>query len=565
VHPSRLVSLQSTRSHIFTKPVFRRILCRSQCASHREVKGAELPFQGALVEKKYPELPSEPLSDPKHGLKPPDSSLSVIVWDHQRSRLQLITRLVSECKARPCWVQSLSAIQEVEFSAYCGIALVALGRCPSPDDLGLEVIRTLKQKGFKIVCYEDGAHAWPLGTQCYPLLAGSSKLLDSANAEFAAELSRLLAQLLHAERARRSDEEKIRAAMENLGIIAESEAMISIFRWIVRVSALSDLPILIMGETGTGKQILAHAIHRLDPKRRDGPFVAVNCGAISPSLAESELFGHRRGAFTGADRERQGLIRSAQGGVLFLDEIGELDDALQTKLLRVLQESRVLGVGEDQEVAVDVRVIAATNRQLDEMVKNKKFRADLFHRLNVLSIHIPPLRERPADIRPLIEHFLKSCRSLNPAASFSVASGFVKALTRIELAGNVRQLENLVRQALINKYDDSPLNLSDLPVEVWRQLSQQGKSLSLRSEPVSDAKQSGELAPETPPPVTPSYLAKLLHANSWNLSRSLQHCEKLFLEVALHRAQGNQSQTARLLGITPRSVYNMVRKYNLHL
>jgi two-component system response regulator PilR (NtrC family) len=517
------------------------------------------------VERKYPELPCEPVSDPKSAGKPSDLSSSVIVWDRQRARFELVARAVFKCGARAHQVNSFSAIQNADFSLTCSIALVALEACPSPDDLGLEVIRTLKQKGFKIICYDDGAHAWPLGIQCYPLLAGSLKLLDSANADFAAELSRLLAQLLHAELARRADEEKIRVAMQNLGIIGESEAIISVFRWIVRVSALSDLPILIMGETGTGKQVLAHAIHRLDPKRCDGPFVAVNCGAISPSLAESELFGHRRGAFTGADRERQGLIRSAQGGILFLDEIGELDDDLQTKLLRVLQENRVLGVGEDQEVAVDVRVIAATNRELDKMVSDKKFRADLFHRLNVLSIHIPPLRERPADVRPLIEHVLKSCRGLNPAASLSVASGFVTALTKIELPGNVRQLENLVRQALVNKVDDSPLNLSDLSIEVWRQLSQQGETPSLRSEPVSEGKESSEYSPETPPRVTPSDLAKLLHANSWNLSRFLQYCEKLFLEAALHRAQGNQSQTARLLGITPRSVYNMVRKYNLRV
>ncbi len=515
------------------------------------------------MEKTYPELPSEPLSDSKQ--KPSDSTFSIIVWDHQRARRQRIAHLISECEGCPCWAESLPAIQEVECSLYCSVALVALGARPAPDDLGLEVVRTLKQKGFKIICYEDGAHAWPLGIQCHPLLAGSLKLLDSANEDFATELVRLLARLLHAELARRADEEKIRVAMQNLGIIGESDAIISIFRWIARVSGLSDLPILIMGETGTGKQVLAHAIHRLDPKRRGGPFVAVNCGAISPSLAESELFGHRRGAFTGADRERQGLIRCAEGGVLFLDEIGELDDDLQTKLLRVLQESRVLGVGEDQEVAVDVRVIAATNRELDRMVGDKKFRADLFHRLNVLSIHIPPLRQRPADVKPLIEHFLKSCHGLNPGASLSVASGFVNALTGIELPGNVRQLENLVRQALVNKYDDSPLNLSDLPIEVWRQLSEQGESRSLRSEPVREGRESSEHAPETPPQVTPFHLARLLHANSWNLSRSLQYCEKLFLEAALHRAQGNQSQTARLLGITPRSVYNMVRKYNLHL
>jgi transcriptional regulator with GAF, ATPase, and Fis domain len=516
------------------------------------------------LEKKYPELPSELPYDPRHIVKTSASPLAVIVWDHQGARLQLVTRLISECEACPCWMESLSAVQEVECSLGFGIALVALGARPSPADLGLEIIRTLKQKGFKIICYEDGAHAWPLGIQCHPLLAGSLKLLDSANVDFAAELCRLLTQLLHAERARRADEEKIKVAMQNLGIIGESDAIISIFRWIVRVSGLSDLPILITGETGTGKQVLAHAIHRLDPKRCEGPFVAVNCGAISPSLAESELFGHRRGAFTGADRERPGLIRSAQAGILFLDEIGELDDELQTKLLRVLQESRVLGVGEDREVAVDVRVIAATNRELDKMVGDRKFRADLFHRLNVLSIHIPPLRQRPSDVKPLIEHVLKSCRGLNPAASLSVASGFVKALAGIELPGNVRQLENLVRQALVNKYDDSPLNLSDLPIEVWRQLSEQGGS-SLRTQPMSEPKESSDHAPKTPPAATPSDLTKLLHANSWNLSRSLQYCEKLFLEAALHRAQGNQSQTARLLGITPRSVYNMLRKYNLHV
>jgi DNA-binding NtrC family response regulator len=189
---------------------------------------------------------------------------------------------------------------------------------------------------------------------------------------------------------------------------------------------------------------------------------------------------------------------------------------------------------------------------------------DLFHRLNVLSIHIPPLRERPADVKPLIEHFLKSCRSLNPAGSLPAASDFVTALTGIELPGNVRQLENLVRQALVNKYDASPLNLSDLPIEVWRQLSEQGES-PLRTQPMSESKPSSDHAPKTWPAATPSDLTKLLHANSWNLSRSLQYCEKLFLEAALHRAQGNQSQTARLLGITPRSVYNMIRKYNLHV
>ncbi|HEY7316509.1 MAG TPA: sigma 54-interacting transcriptional regulator [Candidatus Binatia bacterium] len=517
------------------------------------------------MEKKHPELPAAPVLDPKPAGEHADLSSSVIVWDRQRARFELVARAVSKCGARAHRIESFAAIQNAEFSPTCSIGLIALGTRPSPTDLSLEVIRALKQKGFKIVCYEDGAQAWPLGIQCHPLLAGALRLLDTANPAFAADLSRLLAQLLRAEVVRRAEEEKIKAAMNHLGVIGESEAMISIFRWIMRVSTLSDLPILITGETGTGKQVLAQAIHRLDPKRRDRGFVAVNCAAISPSLAESELFGHRRGAFTGADRERLGLIRSAEGGILFLDEIGELDDGLQTKLLRVLQESRVLGVGEDQEIAVDVRVIAATNRKLEKMVEDKKFRADLFHRLNVLSVHIPPLRERPADIGPLVEHFLKKSRRLNPAVSFAVDSSFVTALAKIELPGNARQLENVVRQALVSKDDDSPLNLSDLPIEVWRQLSEQTESLAVRSDPASEGNNLDTPVAKTQSEVASSDLVKLLYANSWSLSRSLRHCEKLFLEAALHTAQGNQSQTARLLGVTPRSVYNMLRKHNLPL
>lgn len=498
-------------------------------------------------------------------LNEPDLGWTVIVWDHRRPRLQLISRVVSECRARPHWVEGLSAIQEVEFSFRCSIAMVALGARPSPGHLGLEVIRALKQKGFKVISYEEGVQFWSLGVQCQALLAGAMWLLDSAKPEFSEELKRLLAKLLRAEAERRDEEQKIKGVMKKLGVVGESQAMISIFRWVLRISMLSDLATLITGETGTGKQLLAHAIYQLDPKRCNGPFVAVNCGAISPGLAESELFGHRRGAFTGADRDRKGLIRSAQGGVLFLDEIGELDDALQTKLLRVLQENRVLGVGEDQEVPVNVRIIAATNQDLDEMVQQRKFRTDLFHRLNVLAIRIPPLRERPADIKPLIEHFVKKYRSLNPAATLLVGADFVEALAQVELPGNARQLENLVRQALLNKDDDTPFNLSDLPRDVWQHLLEQGKGPLARSEQASERKETRKSTPDAPRQDIPSYLTNVLDASGWSLSRSLQYCERLLLEVALHQAHGNQSQTARLLGITPRSVYNKVRKHDLSL
>ncbi|OLE52307.1 MAG: hypothetical protein AUG51_18835 [Acidobacteria bacterium 13_1_20CM_3_53_8] len=352
--------------------------------------------------------------------------------------------------------------------------------------------------------------------------------------------------------------------MGKMGIVGESQTIISVFRMVLRLSALSDTPTLITGETGTGKELLANAIRQLDPKRSDRPILVLNCGAISHGLAESELFGHRRGAFTGADRDRKGLFRAAQGGILFLDEIGELDASLQTKLLRVIQENRILGVGEEQEIPVNVRIIAATNRSLEEMVMQGKFREDLFHRLSALSVHIPPLRERPADMQPLIHHFLKKCCSNESVEPRAADLDFIEALTHIKLPGNVRQLENLVRRALVNKIDNSPLTLSDLPPEVWQELSEQEeKGAPLASDAESETTNSVNLIQSSQPDLH-STLSNLLNDNGWSLSQSLNYCEKLLVESALLLSNGNQSQTARLLGITSRSVYNKLRKHHLN-
>jgi transcriptional regulator with PAS, ATPase and Fis domain len=394
-------------------------------------------------------------SDPgAANLYPPnqsDAQWTVIAWDARRSRHQLITHVVLACGARPHWVEDALGLQQLELSQRCRLAVVALGSYPSADNL--EIIHSLKRKGFKVVSYEEGAQSWSLGVRCQVLLDGSLWLLDSGKKEFVEELQRILTQLLQAEAERQSEEDRIKRLMKMLGIVGESQAIMSVCRTILRISLLSDLPILLTGETGTGKELLARAIHQLDPKRSNGPCIALNCGAISPGLVESALFGHRRGAFSGADQDRKGLIRSAEGGVLFLDAIGELNDALQAKLLRVLQERRVLGVGEDQEVPVNVRVIAATHRDLEEMVQQRKFRADLFHRLNVLSIHLPSLRERPADIKPLIEHFVEKSRFLKPGVRLAIAPDFVDALMQLELPGNARQLENLVWRALVDTVD----------------------------------------------------------------------------------------------------------------
>ena len=185
------------------------------------------------------------------------------------------------------------------------------------------LIHDLRAKGFKVIACEEGAESWPIRTRCLPLLAGAVQLLDNSSAEFPRDLRQLIERVVRAETQKRSEEHEVAAIMRHLGMVALSATMLSVFRSVIRYSGLSDLPVLITGETGTGKEGLARAVHRLDPKRGRGPFVAVNCGAISAGLAESEFFGHRRGAFTGAERERKGLIRSAEGGVLFLDRSEE--------------------------------------------------------------------------------------------------------------------------------------------------------------------------------------------------------------------------------------------------
>src|SRR5215831_6677459 len=388
---------------------------------------------------------------------------TILLWDPQPARLQTVSRIIAACGAQPCWLSEAFTIPHAGHPCHCPLVVVALGGYPPPDQPTLAHIRRLRQHGCSVIGYDDGAQAWPLRVRCQVLLAGASWVLDSTQAGFAEELRRLLEQLLQAEARRQEEEHRVKHMMQTLGSVGESPAMMAVFHTVLRISPLSDLPVLISGETGTGKGLLAHAIHQLDRKRCQGPFLALNCSALSPGLAESELFGHRRGAFTGADRDRKGLFRAAEGGVLFLDEIGELDHALQAKLLRVLQEHRVLGIGDDHEVAVNVRIIAATNRSLDAMVQQRTFRADLFHRLHVLAIHIPPLRERPADLKPLIEHFLEKYQGLRPTGALSADPEFIEALTQLQLPGNARQLENLVRWALIHKNDDTSLTLRDLP------------------------------------------------------------------------------------------------------
>lgn len=475
---------------------------------------------------------------------------SIFVYDKCPAQRAIICRIVSRAGARA--IELTNVRQPTRSPKFC-VAIVGIGTEIHNEEL--QIIRDLKAMGFRIIACGDGVELWSVKVRCLPLLAGAGQLLDKAAADFGHCLRRALEQALATETKNQQEAQKIKSMMCAMGMVGQSPAMMGVFRRVVSFSRISDLPVLVTGETGTGKEGLARALHQLDRKRCTGPFVPVNCGAIVQSLAESEFFGHRRGAFTGADRDRKGLIRSAEAGVLFLDEIGELDGVIQAKLLRVLEDSHVLGVGEDRDVKVNIRVIAATSRDLEKMGCAGSFRTDLFHRLNVLSIKVPALRERADDLPVLTEHFLEKYRTLNATASaIGVGAEFLEALRQLELPGNVRQLENIVRQALARREANEPLGLRDLPVELLQQLSASAPSAQPPAQGEKSEFDRAEIV---------NYVVRLLEINEWNLSRSLETCERHAMEAAMRRAAGNQSKAARLLGITPRSVYNKMHKHRL--
>jgi transcriptional regulator with GAF, ATPase, and Fis domain len=481
----------------------------------------------------------------------------VLICELLPSQAELISRLVSEAGAEPFLIDPSELPTLPALSS--GVALLGFAESEA-DGPALSMVRALTSAGHSVMCYGKGTRMWPLAKRCNVLVAGALALFDSATLEFATELRRSIAEILRLQSVKRDEENRIKSELGKLGVIGESRMMRSIFNWVQRAAALSDLPVLITGETGTGKELLVNAIHRFDRKRSAGPLVALNCGAISAGVAESELFGHRRGAFTGAERHRKGLFRTADGGILFLDEIGDLDLALQSKLLRVLQENRVLGVGEDREQLVDVRVVAATNRNLEAMVAQGEFRDDLYHRLNILSVHIPALRLRPADLKPLVKHFVEKHRSLCAERTIAIDREFIEALTRLELPGNAREVENLVCRGLVAKTNDSPLCLADLPPEVLEKLAEQWIATPISQD--GSAAEKTACAPHAKDDCDKP-LFQLLQIEG-NLARTLAHCERSLVASALAQSSGNQSLAAKLLGITPRSVYNKMRKHHLH-
>ena len=356
--------------------------------------------------------------------------------------------------------------------------------------------------------------------------------------EFGVKIDRLLADRAERLRLRR---ENVALRVENTylrqeaearygEIVGESSQMKEVYRWVERV-ARSDSTVMIYGESGTGKELVARAIHAGSP-RKDGAFIRVNCGALTEGLLDSELFGHEKGAFTGADRRRRGRFELANGGTLFLDEIATINQFTQIRLLRVLQERELERVGGEETIPVDVRIIAATNTPAADLQQGSAFREDLFYRLHVVPITIPPLRERKTDIPILASHFLKKLRERTNHRVEALGECAVARLREYDWPGNVRELENVMERALV---------LSEGPVLQEDDLPFLARGTALDT----------------------SLLDAVIPEGGLDLNQAVDGLEERLIRKALEQARGVKAEAARLLGLKPSALYYKLEKYGI--
>jgi len=316
-------------------------------------------------------------------------------------------------------------------------------------------------------------------------------------------------------------------------IVAQSESFKNVFETIKRLSPFNTT-VMITGESGTGKELLARAIHESSP-RKGKSFIAINCGAIPENLMESELFGHRKGAFTDASRDKKGLFEEASGGTLFLDEVGELPLHLQVKLLRALQEQTIRRVGDEQSIPIDVRLISATLRNLENDAQAGRFREDLLYRLNVVSVHLPPLRERVEDISLLIEHFLKKHSKRLGIPAKRVGADVMKVLLEYEWRGNARELENCIERALVLSREDQ-IGLESLPEQVTR----------------AHEKRQQRASTDT-----------IVQDDNLSIKQKTSALEIDLIQRALAKTGGNRTHAAKILEISHRALLYKLKEYGL--
>ena len=394
-----------------------------------------------------------------------------------------------------------------------------------PDKTGIDVLEAVKiinpEISFVMVTaygtVENAVKAMRLGA--YDYLA---KPIDLD------ELDLLLERIIE-NKTLKSENQYLKQQLEERfkisSIISQSPRMEEAINLAARV-AESKATVLITGENGTGKEVLAKAIHFISP-RKNNAFIAVNIPALSENLMESELFGHERGAFTGADKMKKGRFELADKGTIFLDEIGDIPLAMQVKLLRVLQEQQIERVGGTETIPIDVRIIAATNQNLEQKIKEGTFREDLYYRLNIVAIKIPPLRERKEDILPLVEFFLTKYAKENNKESFSISKEAVDLLMKYAYPGNVRELENSIERAVVLSRGNT-LTQNDLPMSIKGFVPE-----------LSNEMQEGTLV------------------------EIVEALEKKLIISALAKSGGNQTQAGKLLGLTERNLRYKLQKYGI--
>ena len=396
-----------------------------------------------------------------------------------------------------------------------------------PGMSGLELCETLRMQGSAATLIMMSAY----GSVELALDAIKAGAYDYISKPFKQdEVLIVLAKAEERESLRRENralKEAARQTEELRQLLGESEPIKDVIRLIQKVAEYRTT-VLIQGESGTGKELVARAIHAGSP-RAGGPFVAINCGAIPEALMESELFGHKRGAFTDAHSDKRGIFQEADGGTLFLDEIGELSPALQVKLLRALQEGVVRPLGASKDVPVDVRVVTATVRDLKKEVAAGRFREDLFYRLNVLQIQVPPLRQRVDDVPLLIDHFIQRNNDRLGTKVRGIEAKARKVLLGYRWPGNVRELENLIERAVVLA-DGETLTVDDLPEHIQE---------------------------------TPDVVARVLESGELSIKKANLIIEESLIRRALEKTRGNRTAAAKLLEISHRALLYKIKDYQI--
>ena len=413
--------------------------------------------------------------------------------------------------------EALAAVADIEPDV-----MVLDHRMPAPD--GMEVLRTLRAKGFRFPIIMLTAHG-NVATAVEAMKAGASEYLTKP---FDLEELKLAINKALQYHDLAAEVERLREELDREydveGIVASDPRMLDVIETVRKV-APTTTTVMIYGESGTGKELIARALHNLSD-RAAKPFVSVSAGALPETLLESELFGYEKGAFTGAMTAKPGRFELANGGTLFLDEIGDISPATQVKLLRVLQERRFERLGGTRSIEVDVRIVAATNRDLQQLIADGDFREDLYYRLNVVPVTLPPLRQRPGDVSLLVAHFLEKSK----AGTKRIAPDAVEALVKYQWPGNIRELENTIERIVILSHGDE-ITLSDLPAEVRAGVS------------LTDRVATGFVLPE-----------EGIH---------LEEVELDLLRQALDRAGNNVPKAAKLLGLSTRTLEARMQRLGL--